>query len=388
MNANPNAVVGCNPQFAACHRDGSAAITAKLSTPALQRKPTTPAPPVYRPVPSTRPAPPPVYSPKVNSAAVLRRLANNAPPRPVQGPSAGAKIGPPPVYSPSAKSGPSVQRAHGPIPFRIEANAQAPVPRSVSAAVPLAFMQSARASSVQRFRASVVQAKILKDIDTLTVSGGDTRVITTGMFDSVIGPFIYGQVAGHPNQTIAKLFEELDLDAFGTDYLVQRVAKVRKDFWDWVDVIIGKDWGTVKQEWKDKDDKIEKLYMDLKKNKVPVPDAPNRQEWEVTRGHGVEIGHADSGDAWRARGAYGGTGSWIPRSFEHYAVGTAKHDKLGPERIYVQQIHLTQGGSGVRAFYSATHGDTRSAHAKASVLISNATIGGARIVAPWDPYQH
>jgi hypothetical protein len=239
-----------------------------------------------------------------------------------------------------------------------------------------------------RYQGVVLQAKLLKNIDSIIVSGGDARPISGGMFDANFRPFFYGEIAAHPNKTMDELFAELDNDAYPNPTQMLRVTASKVAFWAWVDSVVGKDWGTVKREWKQQGQQLEKLYMDLKGNKVPVSGAPGTTAWAVSQGHSSEIDRADSGQAWRSRGVYGGIKSRIPNTYRHFAVGRhATEQKPGAERIFVQNLRLKDGGEGIRAFYSQTHGDSNALRATEEVLVSDKTIGGKRIVAPWDPYQ-
>jgi hypothetical protein len=230
----------------------------------------------------------------------------------------------------------------------------------------------------------VIQRKILKNISAIDV-GADERTISQGLYETKLVPFLYGTIAGHPNQTMNDLFTELDLDAYPNNHVQARVAVVKQEFWAWVDAIVQKTWGTVKTQWAAQDDKIEKLYMMCKGNKASIPLVS--KPMIVSSQRNVEISQANA-DAWRARGIYGGLRSRIPNADKHYVVGrdTTQYDSPGAERLYAQNVRLTDGTDGIRAFYSSTHGDAKATHAVEESLVSNRTIGGRRVVAPWDPY--
>jgi hypothetical protein len=235
-------------------------------------------------------------------------------------------------------------------------------------------------------RGTAVQRKILKDISTKDDDvGADERVISLNLYQAILSPFLYDKIASHPNLTMEQLFAELELDAFGNPHMEGQVARVKREFWLWVDSLVRKNWGTVKNEWKKQDDRIEKLYLMCKQNKAMVPGVDNKMTVSTQRD--AEIKQAGT-DAWRAKGKYGGLRSRLPVADEHYVVGQGTKDgaRPGPMRVYTQNVHLTDGNLGVRAFYSPTHGDSRAPKAVEEALVSNSTIGGRRVVAPWDPY--
>lgn len=232
-----------------------------------------------------------------------------------------------------------------------------------------------------------IQAKILRNIPKQSDSWSERATLGEGVAHHV-RQFIMGKVAASPNQTIYDLLDKLDTAAWPNKHDEARVGAAKTAFEDLNDNLAGHDWGWLETQWSALDDRIEKLYMDLHKNKTAI----SGREWDVGRTFSDKIRDADEGEtaagSWRKHGPYGGKRSRIPQSTEHYAVGVKKTDsRAGPERVYVAPAKTEAGHEGVHAYYSPTHGNTNARSAKEYALVDNRqTIGGKRIVAPWDPY--
>jgi len=122
VNSKANLPVpGSQPKIAAPRVAASVVMPPKAQS--LQRQPATPAPPVYRPAASARPAPPPVYSPKAIPTAAQRKPASGPPPvyKPVVAtrpapPVYSARVNPPavPAYPPKTNSPAPLPLVHRP----------------------------------------------------------------------------------------------------------------------------------------------------------------------------------------------------------------------------------------------------------------------------------
>lgn len=229
---------------------------------------------------------------------------------------------------------------------------------------------------------------MLRDIPKDSDGWSDRETLGPGIAE-VIRLFIGGKVAGFPNQTVPDLLDGMKIEAFGAKQQEDRVDTARTAFDQLWDEIPDHSWGSLTTQWSNLDDRIEKLYMDIYKNKATIQGGINI---EVSRSFGTKIDEAEKGETtenWRKRGAYGGIGSRLPKSNQHYVVSKdATSYKPGAERLYTTPAKTEKGHEGIEAYYSPTHGDTRAKGAKEYALIDNArTIGGRRIVAPWDPYR-
>jgi hypothetical protein len=193
--------------------------------------------------------------------------------------------------------------------------------------------------------------------------------------------FINGAIANNPAQTIDELLTWMHGQT-DNDVEVQRVAKLKQDFNDFYFSIPSKTYAQTVADWNFLDDKLEKMYLTLTKNKVQGTKA----QYNVGTGLGARIDEANQG-GWRDRGKHGGVGSLIPASDKHYVVGANSKEKdVGPERIFIKNITLTNGEPACFAWYSATHGDKKSKNPDFRLILDNGrTLNGRRIVTPWDP---
>ncbi|MBU3029588.1 hypothetical protein [Paracoccus marinaquae] len=230
-----------------------------------------------------------------------------------------------------------------------------------------------------------LQARILRDIPKGADGWSDRATLGAGIGTQVRG-FIAGPVAGHPNRTVEAMAGHLDDQAFGNQAQEARVATIRTHFTQIFDDLPTHDWAWLTGQWSNLDYRIETLFSEVHGNKASIGGI----EMRIGRGHGARIQEADrgeGGEGWRKRGAYGGLRSRMPRSEQHYVVGGGTEGKPGAERLYTSKARTEEGHGGLHAFYSPTHGDARAKGAQEYALVDNTnTIGGERIVAPWDPY--
>lgn len=252
----------------------------------------------------------------------------------------------------------------------------------------LADLRVADAGKAAAPSAAPIQARMLRDIPKGASGWSDRATLGPGVAGN-IKQFIWGKVAGFPNQTIRELLGDLKTEAWGNKHQEDRVDNAVTALEDLSDQIADHSWDWLTAQWVNLDDRIEKLYMEVYKSKATISGGI---EISVSRGFGDKIGEAAKGETtedWRKRGAYGGIGSRLPKSKQHYVVGhgTTRYN-AGAERVYTTPAKTEPGHEGIEAYYSPTHGDSRAKGAKEYALVDNTqTIGGHRIVAPWDPYR-
>jgi hypothetical protein len=230
-----------------------------------------------------------------------------------------------------------------------------------------------------------VQARILKTIDPTLVSPSALTRPTLASLALPIKKFIdETEVAGNPAKKMNDFFSWLETH---TDNQAQetRVAKLKQDYETYYFGLDKGSWDDALSGWKNLDDKLEKLYMELIGRKV----TGQKAEYTVGTNLGNKIQDADkafNGQGWRDRGPYGGTRSRIPRCEHHYTVGAGTEGRPGAERVYVKDVALMNGQNACIAWYSSTHGDRHGPGDDVQVVIDNSnTMGGKRIVAPWNP---
>lgn len=333
-----------------------------VSSPLQQKSIHSGAPPVYRPQPLPRPSAPPVYRPQ----------------QPVQARGTFIpKLGRPVTLSP-----------------KLHPNQIAPQATAIrKAPQPSAFSAPARnvPLSSPRIRHTIaVQAKLLKNLPGKSV-WRDDYLLKKRDVDSLL-KFVNSKVAGFPNMTMKELFEELDFYAstfVNSEVQKARVQALNAKYQTFRSGVLGSTltggrssltWAQIKDEWGDLDDKLEKAYMEFMGNKWKYPQVTV----PLSTGHAAAVDQADSGEAWRARGAHAGVRTQFPYGMDqHYAVDAATADRPGPARIYVATASLTEG-EGVHVYYSAEHGERDTPVYR--LIHRNKTIDGKRVVTPWDPY--
>ncbi len=230
------------------------------------------------------------------------------------------------------------------------------------------------------------QAKILRDIPK-AASWSDREPLGASIGHAV-RQFVTGKIAGSPNQTIDELLDDLHLEADGNEHQKSRVDSARGSFENFCHSVDGQSWQTLVSKWSGLDDRIEKLFMDVHKNKATVSGV----KMEVGRSYGRKIDGAAEGEtqseSWRKRGSHGGIDSRLPKSDQHYVVGNnTSRSRVGPERVFTANARTGIGHEGIHACYSPTHGDSKAKGAKEYILVDNTRqIGNKRLVAPWDPY--